>query len=617
MNVIAGKFCNWSNLSSGQSLFLQPNLQWKPDHIGFWFDDFISLQSLQRHITPEDVLSSNPCHDKESGVVLCGDIYLIQREDLAGKLRLPSKLSDAELCLKAYMRWGEQCFKHITGYFSIAVWDSKKCQLLLAVDHFANRPCFYYQVPGKQFLFSNHLSWLTESCKTLSPNIGVFEAFALQEYSTTDTCYTEIKKIPPAHYLIITPEKSRMQCYWKLSQCRQRTVYKTREEYYHAFQEIFHKSIADSVRAKGLITTEVSGGLDSSSVSAITSTLLAQQNRSLLGVTAVPTNMQGPSYRKGWRYHEMPIVQEILSNHTNIKHISYCSNPEENVYTAMSRFQHGFDQPFRAVANFDWLHGHVNCASQNLSRIIVTGQSGNGTVSWPGVSLRQRISSINKRLFSPRAQAHLTDINPAFLRSKRARETLANQKRNLHTQNHALTRVTMSSVLPTIYAIDVFYGIERLDPCGTLPIVNFCYNVPQWVYKRSNKVLGKRLLVREGLEGIVPSCVRFNHWRGEQAPDWIYQYNYHNQQWKKQVDGLSQDTKSILWHIYDKQYIEKLLHSNCYIAAPSKELVRSIRIQMMRFLSAAFFLEFVLTDLATVAHEGASSGSIVMNHPTQ
>jgi asparagine synthase (glutamine-hydrolysing) len=126
----------------------------------------------------------------------------------------------------------------------------------------------------------------------------------------------------------------------------------------------------------------ISGGLDSSSISCQAAHQLGQNNQPLFAMTAIPIGLDGPSYRKGWYYHEMPRVQSILNQYANIRHEVYSTKPDANIYELLHALYPHLGQPVRNVFNFDWIAASLEYAKNQKSRVLLTGQHGNGGFSW-------------------------------------------------------------------------------------------------------------------------------------------------------------------------------------------------------------------------------------------
>ena len=175
---------------------------------------------------------------------------------------------DSELILHAYAAWGEKCVEHLRGDFAFAIWDARERTLFCARDHFGLKP-FYYADLGESFFFSNTLS-----CLRLLPEISedlneaAIADFLLfgTNYDLGTTAFLDIRRLPPAHFLEVSPHRLRLERYWS-PPVDGRIRYRHGDEYVEHFQVLLQAAVADRLRTSraGIL---LSGGIDSSTVAA-------------------------------------------------------------------------------------------------------------------------------------------------------------------------------------------------------------------------------------------------------------------------------------------------------------------------------------------------------------
>lgn len=531
------------------------------------------------------------------GITILGDIHLIERETLLEKLGLRDTKNDLDLVLKAYQKWGVHCLNHLVGFFVFVLWDERQKELLIATDHNGSRPCFYALLPNQYIYVSDSFKAIKNSISTLSINQNMFIHFALNSMPGEETCYKEIVKLPAAHYLLIGHKKIIIKRYWSLLDSQQTLSCKTREDYYAAFQNVFTRSVNDCLRPGINIAAHISGGLDSSSVASVAAQLLSAQDQTLYGFTALPRLLSGPSYRTHWQYHEMPKVQAILDQYPNIQHYGYFSDPKINIFETIVPFYTEMDQPCWSIYNLDWLLGSIQYAAQNKCSILLKGTKGNATISWMGQSRRELLRNIPeyiKNYFGQSRAAHdyASILNPKFLQSNIAKNILCNRGLYLNDHRHMLTRPDYWQRISGIRPLATHHGVDMLDPTSTVPIQQFCYHVPQWVYHRpGGGRLNRRLLVREGLSSTVPESVRKNPHRGEQGADWYVSYNAHRAALLQKLQDLSPETHDMLWSLYDRGTVMAWLKQEQPISTQNQERVHNLRHRLSSCLSAGFFYE--------------------------
>lgn len=571
--------------------FVSP--KWVPDHQAIFTDQNLGIVSTQRFVTPECARASMPYRHEASGCVLVGDLYLTHRLGLIFELGVDENLADAELVVLAYLKWGPDFSLHLFGSFVGVIWDPRVQSLFLLMDHFGTKPCLYSYQEGQYFIFSNHMAPFRVLCPQLTRNDHMFKHFALDSLPDEETCYIEVNKMRPATVMQVNLSGLSQTCYWELKQHRRKLPYRTRAEYYDAFKTLFETVVQGYLRSSYPIAAHISGGLDSSSVASMAAHILDKKNRSLLGFTAVPRGLEGPSYRAGWQYHEMPIVQAVLDQYPTIEHHVYMGQPDTDMFEVLGEFYDFVDQPYRNISNFDWILGSFEWARSQGARVLLVGQKGNGSISWTGQSklslLRQLCGNVRDwmrpgQLFN----GYFDNHNAAFLKTDEAQTTL--RKRGVIWDKHywMLAQSSGAARQTSTYPLNFWHGVTRLDPTNDVKLLEFCYNVPQWVYQSGREKKERRLLVREGLAGIVPEAVRFNTERGEQAADWYLQYNTHYEKWRDQLAAIS--LKSLLWQLYDRDKMMALFEPVDMLDSAG---VQARCHNLMRCISLGFYLSYL------------------------
>lgn len=565
--ALEGSLANFEQIRSCQ--FITPH--WQPDHHEVYCDGIIAMSATQRCITPQCQNGLMPYQDNTTGCIINADVYLTNHDTLCKLLEKDSQTADVVLLLLAYLKWGKECTHYLAGQFCFTVWDPRQQHIFAAVDQFALHPLFYAYQPGQFFLAANECSSFHSVCPQLTLNSQRFIEFANDAHSATETAYQEIHKLSSGHQLIITKSELRQTCYWSWKEQRQQLPYQTREQYYKALQQNFEQAVQKCLRYLGPLTTQISGGLDSSAVTAQAALLLAKEQLSLFAFTSTPNGLSGKSYRPGWYYHELPRIAEVLAKYPNIQHVIYTADPSTDIFERLKPLQRCFDQPLRNINNLDWTLACYEQVLKDEGRVLLIGAGGNGTISWDGGSR--------------------FDILKDFVHAIKAKLLHRNYlwKYNLHE-----TMISSSLTAPlraSVYAFQLWYGVRRLDPTQDLDLTIFCYNVPQWVYRTGKDPLQQRLLTREGLSNLLPEDVTNNPYRGEQGADWYLHYNLHCKKWRDQMLLLTKPAQEILWQSYDQKKIMNMFNKYQYLAYPPNRIITNeLSIQLLRCLSMGFYL---------------------------
>ncbi|MCB0173568.1 MAG: asparagine synthase (glutamine-hydrolyzing) [Anaerolineae bacterium] len=241
-----------------------------PDGINHWLAGPVGLGHAMLWTTPESLNEHQPLLDETGHLCLVLDGRVDNREELISALEAKSfRLrtdTDAEIVLRAYQCWDEACPQKIIGDFAFVIWDGDKRQLFIARDPVGAKP-FYYYSNNRKFIYGSELSQLFEEPSVpREPNEGMIgEYLAVDMVSLNETLYNGIFRLPPAHVLIVTPDRIYSKHYWDIDP-NQEIRYRTDDEYADHLLEILKEAVKCRLRSHKSVGAYLSGGVDSSSI---------------------------------------------------------------------------------------------------------------------------------------------------------------------------------------------------------------------------------------------------------------------------------------------------------------------------------------------------------------
>lgn len=221
-------------------------------------------------------------------LVYNGELY--NTDDLRGKLKAKGhkfeSYSDTEVLLVSYIEWGPECVNHINGIFAFGVWDEYNKTLFLARDHLGVKPLFYCY-KDNNLVFASQIKALLAN-PLVEPVIdgeGIMEILGLgPARSLGNGVFKDIKEIPPAHYLFYKEGTISLKEYWKL-EARQH------EENFQQTTETVRNLLVDAIERQLVsdvpLCTFLSGGLDSSAISAISAEYYKKNGRGTLSTYSI------------------------------------------------------------------------------------------------------------------------------------------------------------------------------------------------------------------------------------------------------------------------------------------------------------------------------------------
>lgn len=247
-----------------------------PDAQGHWSNGTgLFLGHRRLSILDLDPRSNQPFEWLEKYVVTFnGEIYnyIELRKELQNKGYFFYTDSDTEVLCAAYNEWDVACLERFDGMFAFALFDKRKQQLFCARDRFGEKP-FYYSQTSNGFYFASEMKalWSVGIAKRAREKMVYhFLADDLVEdvENPTNTFFEGIHKLAASHFLLYEVGKPiRQQRYYEID-----TTTKFEGSFSQAvigFQEHLYRSVERRMRADVAIGSSLSGGLDSSAITAI------------------------------------------------------------------------------------------------------------------------------------------------------------------------------------------------------------------------------------------------------------------------------------------------------------------------------------------------------------
>ena len=215
--------------------------------------------------------------DGSAAVVFNGEIYNFQElvpqlEALGHRFRTRC---DTEVIIHAWEAWGEACVDRLQGMFAFAIWDRDRKTLFLARDRLGIKPCYYAFLDHGWFAFASELKGVlagTERTPPLDPR-AVSAYFTFGYVPDPLTIFQGMHKLPPGHGLLLTrnqpPPPPRR--YWDLSFQTGPTLSVAAAG--EALRHHLKQAVQSHMIADVPLGTFLSGGVDSSAVTALAATL--------------------------------------------------------------------------------------------------------------------------------------------------------------------------------------------------------------------------------------------------------------------------------------------------------------------------------------------------------
>lgn len=543
-----------------------------PDDQGFFaHQDICLLHARLSIIDPQG--GKQPMKLKYNGtsfvLVYNGELYNTEdvRKELIKDGHSFQSHSDTEVVLHAYAQWGAECLKYLNGIFAFAVWECETKTLFLARDRIGVKPLFYTMLP-EGILFASEI-------KTILSYPGV--RVCLDEHGAAELLLLgpgrlpgsgvlrNIRELEPGCCAFVQEGALRIQRYWKLKDREHRDSFEQTAEYvrYLVTDSIKRQMVSDVP-----IGTFLSGGLDSSVISAVCASEMVRQGKQLDTFSVDYDNntrfFQSNKFQPEMDNHYIRMMtQAIGSNHhetilstsqlaeqlepatrardlpgmadVDFSLLAFCSEIRSHVKVALSgecadEIFGGYpwyrDPEIRSRAGFPWAQNTADRAS------LLT------------YDLKERLNPEEFVMDAYRTTCRESDILPGTTSQERRMKEMVNLN----------FRWFMQTLLDRKDRMSMYHSLEVRVPFCDYRIAEYLYGVP-WEYKDYQGQ--EKGLLRYAMRGILPEKVLY---RKKSPYPKTYDPDYEKIMTRK-LDALMQ-SEAPLFALVDRKGIRALLEQD-------------------------------------------------------
>lgn len=205
--------------------------------------------------------------DRRYTLVYNGEIYNHRalRAELIARGAIFRSHCDSEVLLHAFSVWGIACLERLHGMFAFAIHDAVSRVTHLARDRFGIKP-LYYAVERERLLFSSEIRGLLPFLEHRAPNRQmVFDYLVHDRIDHTDqTFYEGVVRLPAGHWMRIDGDMLTLRCWYRVQDRIEPTAGMRVDEY----RDLFFRTVREHAVSEVPIGVSLSGGIDSSSITA-------------------------------------------------------------------------------------------------------------------------------------------------------------------------------------------------------------------------------------------------------------------------------------------------------------------------------------------------------------
>lgn len=292
-----------------------------PDDWGAFVEGGVGLG--MRRLSIIDLAGGHQPIANEDGtvvVVLNGEIYNHEslRAELEARGHRFSTRTDTEVLVHLYEDFGEGMLARLRGMFAFAIWDRRRRRLLVARDHFGQKPLFYVH-QGQRLAFASEIKALLAA----DPSLAVLNPYALDQYLSLrfvqppDTFFDKIQSLPPAHFFIWENEELRIERYWDLDYGPK--WIDSEEQLIDRVDELLAETVKLHLVSDVPVGAFLSGGLDSTLIAAYAAKELGSELRTFsMGIAYRDLNelpaAAAVAARYGTQHHAEEMTPKVVAD---------------------------------------------------------------------------------------------------------------------------------------------------------------------------------------------------------------------------------------------------------------------------------------------------------------
>ncbi|KAG1702757.1 Asparagine synthetase [glutamine-hydrolyzing] 1 [Nymphon striatum] len=253
-----------------------------PDGEGYWTHKNVAFGHRRLSIIDLTDGGSQPMQTEDGRYTICYNGELYNFADLKLALQASGETfvsrSDTEVVLKAVANWGiEKAMSSFNGIIAFAIYDAKEHRLYIARDRYGIKP-LYYCTTKDSILFASEIKAFAGHPNVelkLDPE-GLVEYFTFQNFLSERTLFKDVKMFPAGHYATVDCayyEELRPVQYWDFD-FREPTKPASKKEMLSELRFLFEKAVSSQLMSDVEVSSYLSGGMDSGSITAVAAKIL-------------------------------------------------------------------------------------------------------------------------------------------------------------------------------------------------------------------------------------------------------------------------------------------------------------------------------------------------------
>ena len=501
-------------------------------------------------------------------------------------------VNEPALLLHAYRKWGAEFPNHLDGDYTFVLWDAHTQRMLLGRDPQGSWPLYYVRC-GNDLIFASQIRHLLHwpGVVTRPNERHIAQWLALFPEPTTETFFDGIFRLPPGTTMSIEDGRVSVRRFWQPEETPLLRLHDS-GEYAEGLVEMLDRAVQDRITGTSAVGSQLSGGLDSSSVTVTAARLMGRQGRRLFAFTAVPEHaVEIP----GRFTDEGPHAAAVVAMYSNVDHV-LVRHGAHSPFSVIDLFNSAQEEPIFNPWNYDWVY-EICLRAQRLGiETLLIGQLGNLSISYDADRALQsllregrlaafaqlardlhrqgprRWRSLLYELLRPRmpmcARYAIDRLRGQFaatheysmIRKEFARKhdlgpmTMEQALAKLDSRALRLLSLRRSDLGPSASAFRQLTGVGMSDPTGDRRVIEYCLSIPVEYYCEKGI---PRSLIRKAMIGRLPEQVRAERRKGLQTADFSAHFEPDRAEALAELERMKQ--VDLIAHALDLPAMETML----------------------------------------------------------
>lgn len=454
-------------------------------------------------------------------IVYNGEIYNLDL--LRSRLRehnvMPQTTSDTEILLLSFLTFGADFIKDVDGIFAFAIYDERHETLTLFRDSFGIKPLFYtihngtlvfssepkgcFCFPGVEAVLDrNGLNEILSLGPARSPGSGVFRGF---------------HELLPGSYMTCSRYGRHTTNYFHLES----------RPHFDSYEETVEKTsflIQDAIQRQMIsdvpICTFLSGGVDSSVVSAVCAAALKEKGERLTTFSFDFT--ENDKYFKANSFQpsqDRPYVDKMVDFIGSDHHYLECSNTTQA--DLLTRSVDAHDLP--CMADIDSSLQYFCEKVSHTHKVVLTGECADEVFGGYPWFHRQEMLSSGTFPWTSSLEPRKALLSPSLVEELRMEDYVAEvyhrsiseinvlpgeneTETNRRRVGYLNIRFFMQTLLNRMDRTSMYSGLEARVPFADRTLVDYVFNIP-WEMKAKDGLV--KNILRQASKGLLPDEILF------------------------------------------------------------------------------------------------------------